>query len=160
MGKRGGTPLCIGALVPHMVALDKIFFFFNSKVLIFSYFFTKTYVVGIHWKHLIEALLMSTHNICFRGEVRKIFTWYPPLSKPIPSYPSYYQIYLKYLDTYTLRFWTRSFYWSTLVAKSLVLLDAAHEVLGSNHAWGIIQLITLWHVFAWIVYLTSPGHPT
>ena len=25
---------------------------------------------------------MSTHNICFRGEIRKIFTGYPPLSKP------------------------------------------------------------------------------
>ena len=23
---------------------------------------------------------MSTHNICFRGEIRKIFTWYPLLS--------------------------------------------------------------------------------
>ena len=31
MGKRGGPPLCIGALVPHMVALDKIFFFFQFK---------------------------------------------------------------------------------------------------------------------------------
>ena len=26
---------------------------------------------------------MSTHNICFRGEIRKIFTKYPPLSKPM-----------------------------------------------------------------------------
>ena len=24
---------------------------------------------------------MSTHNICFRGEIRKIFTGYPPLSR-------------------------------------------------------------------------------
>ena len=24
-----------------------------------------------HYKRLIEALLMSTHNICFRGEIRK-----------------------------------------------------------------------------------------
>ena len=30
-----------------------------------------------------EALLMSTHNICFRGEIRKIFTGCPPLSRPI-----------------------------------------------------------------------------
>ena len=25
---------------------------------------------------------MSTHNISFRGEIRKIFTRYPPLSRP------------------------------------------------------------------------------
>ena len=30
-----------------------------------------------------EALLMSTHNICFRAEIRKIFTRYPPLSRPV-----------------------------------------------------------------------------
>ena len=27
---------------------------------------------------------MSTHNICFRAEIRKIFTRYPPLSRPMP----------------------------------------------------------------------------
>ena len=27
-----------------------------------------------------EALLMSTHNICFRGEIRKIICGYPLLS--------------------------------------------------------------------------------
>ena len=26
---------------------------------------------------------MSTHNICFHGEIRKIFTRYPPLSRPM-----------------------------------------------------------------------------
>ena len=26
---------------------------------------------------------MSTHNICFCGEIRKIFTEYSPLSRPI-----------------------------------------------------------------------------
>ena len=26
---------------------------------------------------------MSTHNICFRGDIRKIFTRYPPLSRPM-----------------------------------------------------------------------------
>ena len=28
---------------------------------------------------------MSTHNICFRGEIRKILTWYPLLSRPTPG---------------------------------------------------------------------------
>ena len=26
---------------------------------------------------------MSTHNICFHGEIRRIFTGYPPLSRPV-----------------------------------------------------------------------------
>ena len=26
---------------------------------------------------------MSTHNICFRGEIRKLLTWYPHLSRPM-----------------------------------------------------------------------------
>ena len=37
----------------------------------FSYFSAKTYVVG---ECLCEALLMSTHNLCFCGEIRKIWT--------------------------------------------------------------------------------------
>ena len=37
----------------------------------FFYFSTKTYVVGIHWNCLNKALLMSTHKICFRGEIRQ-----------------------------------------------------------------------------------------
>ena len=28
---------------------------------------------------------MSNNNICFRGEIRKIFTEYPPLSRPMTS---------------------------------------------------------------------------
>ena len=34
--------------------------------------------MGTHWKCLDELLLMSTHNICFHGEIRKIsvlFDW-------------------------------------------------------------------------------------
>ena len=37
-------------------------------------FFTKSYVVGIHSKRLCEILYMSTHNICFLGEMRKYIT--------------------------------------------------------------------------------------
>ena len=37
-----------------------------------SYFSTKTYVMSTHLKHLAEALLMSTHNIWFHEEIRKI----------------------------------------------------------------------------------------
>ena len=32
---------------------------------------------------------MSTHNICFHGEIRKIFTGYPPLTKPMNYSPKH-----------------------------------------------------------------------
>ena len=53
------------------IGLDKIFFF-NPKVLIFFLFLHKTYVVGTHKKRLIEALLMSIHNICYHGDKKYI----------------------------------------------------------------------------------------
>ena len=37
----------------------------------------KTYAVGTHLKRLTEALQMSTHNICFRVEIRKTM-WTSP----------------------------------------------------------------------------------
>ena len=61
----------------------------DNRGIQFSYISMKTYVVDTHkkcfyevllkhmlWsthkKHLNEAILMSTHNICFQGEIRKI----------------------------------------------------------------------------------------
>ena len=42
----------------------------------FSYFSTKIYIVGTHEKRLGEALLMSTYNIYFYGEIRRIsYLW-------------------------------------------------------------------------------------
>ena len=32
---------------------------------------------------LTEVLLMSTHNICFCWEIKKLLTWYPLLSRPM-----------------------------------------------------------------------------
>ena len=43
--------------------------FFNRKEVIF--FLTKNIYCGTHQKHLAEVLLMSTHNICFHGEIKK-----------------------------------------------------------------------------------------
>ena len=40
--------------------------------MIFFYFSAKTYAVGTHEKRLSKAILMSTHDIYFRGEIRKI----------------------------------------------------------------------------------------
>ena len=36
----------------------------------------KTYAVGTHKKRLREALLMSTHNICFHKEISDISIYY------------------------------------------------------------------------------------
>ena len=50
-------------------------FFQLKRTDIFSYFSTKTCVVGTHYKHIPEALLMNTNNICFHGEIRKILSY-------------------------------------------------------------------------------------
>ena len=47
-------------------------------VICFSYFSTKAYVESTYKNPTIslrEALLMSTHNICFRVEIRQMFIW-------------------------------------------------------------------------------------
>ena len=61
------------------IATDKALFS-SKKCWYLSYFSVKTYVVGTHLKCLSEALLMSTHNICIRWEIRKILCGYPLLS--------------------------------------------------------------------------------
>ena len=55
------------------IALCKALFS-TKKYLYFSYFSTKTYVVGTHQEHLGKSLLMSTNNICFHLEIRKLLT--------------------------------------------------------------------------------------
>ena len=61
------------------IATDKALFS-SEKCWYFSYFSMKTYEVGTHKKCLAQALLMSTHNICFHGEIRKILCGYPLLT--------------------------------------------------------------------------------
>ena len=51
----------------------------------FHYFSIKTYVVGTHWNCLAEAILMSTHNICFYGEIMKIILQLSPSTHHICS---------------------------------------------------------------------------
>ena len=64
---------------PAPIALDKMFFFSIQKHWSFSYFSMKTYVVGYSLgapqRGASEVLLMSTHNICFHGEIRKVIFW-------------------------------------------------------------------------------------
>ena len=73
-------------------------FLFQSKsIYIFSYFSMKTYVVGTQYPQQMfswrnkktEVLLMSTHNICFHGEIRrKKITRFPLLSRPMKMFLS------------------------------------------------------------------------
>ena len=66
----------------------------------------KTYVVGTHLKRLTEALLMSTHNICFCREVRKILYGYPLLS--VAMVMGTYKKFLSevlLLSTHNMCFW-------------------------------------------------------
>ena len=58
----------------------------NKKTI--SYFSTKPYVVGTQMNRLNEMVLLSTHNICLNGWVRKYLHFYGPkfcLSKPVKS---------------------------------------------------------------------------
>ena len=103
----------------------------------------KTYVVGTHKKRLAEALLMSTHIICFRGEIRKISTlldWKSTLTRAmvpkvvltlillnnlvrhthfwlsanqITSYNVFVQIHK--LNDKQCRSWSDGFFWSHLI---------------------------------------------
>ena len=53
-----------------------LFFFHRKQYCFFSFFFTKTYIVGSHEKHIVEGLQGASHeyhNICFCEEIRIIF---------------------------------------------------------------------------------------
>ena len=43
----------------------------ESQLRIFSYFYTKTFTLGTHYKRLIEAFVNSTNNICCHAEIGK-----------------------------------------------------------------------------------------
>ena len=49
-------------------------------MLIFSYPSVLTYVLGSQKNRLIETVLLSTHNIGFGLEIRKLFFWYTILT--------------------------------------------------------------------------------
>ena len=57
------------------IAQDKALFFNQKLILYFSYFsifnFHENICYGMHQKHLIKMLLMSTHNACFNGDMKK-----------------------------------------------------------------------------------------
>ena len=53
---------------------------FNRNIVISFLFFHRNICWGNHLKRLTETLQMSTHNICFRVEIRKLVNWTPLLS--------------------------------------------------------------------------------
>ena len=53
----------------------------EHKIVIFSYLLGQTFVLGAQKNRLIETVLLSTHNICFGGEMRKNIFYYTILSK-------------------------------------------------------------------------------
>ena len=54
---------------------------FQHKLLIFSYPSILTYVLDAQKNRLIEMVLLSTHNICFGREIRKLDFRYALLTK-------------------------------------------------------------------------------
>ena len=58
--------LKIGVLLTRLkFCLFNLTIFFSVKLLLFSYPSVLTYVLGAQKIRLIEAVLLSTHNICF-----------------------------------------------------------------------------------------------
>ena len=45
-----------------------------GKMLLFSYLLILTFLMGAKKNHLIETVLLSTHNICFGGLSESIFS--------------------------------------------------------------------------------------
>ena len=63
----------VGFFLPKVLIISQLqirCFFFNKKTSIFL-FLHKNISCGAYYKHLNEGLVMSTHNICFSGEIRK-----------------------------------------------------------------------------------------
>ena len=61
----------------------------SVKLYIFSYPLVLTYVLGAQENRLIETVLLSTHNICFGWEIRKLNFWYALLTKGLTDDQSY-----------------------------------------------------------------------
>ena len=63
--------------------------------MIFFLFLLKTLIVGTRYNRLGEAVLMSTHNLCFGAKIRKIGI---PLHTPVLLYKSGVQGGVHYTD--------------------------------------------------------------
>ena len=66
--------------------------------MIFFLFLLKTSIVGPSKNRLGEAVLMSTHNLCFGAKIRKIGI---PLHTPVFLYKSGVQGGIHYMDMFS-----------------------------------------------------------
>ena len=76
-----------------------------------------TYVLGAQKNRVIETVLLSTHNICFGWEIRKLFSWYALLTKGLINFSRFYQTYTLLTKTFLLS--TQSIYFDKNSYKSL-----------------------------------------
>ena len=109
--------------------------FFNRKVLLFSYFSMKTYVVGIHQKRLGEALLMTTHNICFLGEIRKKYLdtrSYPNTCTGHKTGPISERLHLHHVDFSQVVDFFFFFFFFAISAKEDNFCDSLFAFLSKN----------------------------
>ena len=65
------------------IAPHKMLFFFNQNVLIFFLFLHKNVCSVYSLEAPCQGACKEYHNICFHGEIRKIFIWYPHSSRPM-----------------------------------------------------------------------------
>ena len=83
---------------------------------------------------------MSNHNICFRGEIRKIFIWYPLLSRPMALVKAIfstkmYGYFLFFLIFSTKTSWGYS--WEAPGSPCKGLLMSTHNICFCREIWKI-----------------------
>ena len=71
---------------------------FSRLMLIFFLFLLKTEIVGTRENRLAEAVLTSTHNLCFGAKIRKIGV---PLHTPVLLYKSGVHGGIHYTDMFS-----------------------------------------------------------
>ena len=116
----------------------------------------KTNVVGTHLKCLTEALQMSTCNICFCGEIRKIFSWCLLVSGTmLMTWNSQY-----YIDIW----WVSHRFANIYILNTLTNL---HSVINCqmnmlNHTWNIFISLKCFRIFPkWYSWVHSKAiHPS
>ena len=84
----------------------------------FSYPSVLTYVLGAQKNHLIETVLLSTHNICFSWEIWKIFFPYTLLT-----------IALFFVGIFIF---PRNYFRNTIIVSNKLDLDPARHFVGAD----------------------------
>ena len=75
-----GYTLWYISFIQYNTSAPDMALFFYPKVLIYFLFLRKNICLVLIRSASVRHALMSTHNICLHGEIRKIFSWYLLLS--------------------------------------------------------------------------------